>query len=231
MKSHKIKNTKRLVYLGILLITMVSCKSMKNAELGGFIGAAGGAIIGGVIGNNVGDGDTELGAVIGGIVGATVGSIIGNQMDQQAKKIEEEMPSVAVQRVEEDINIVFDEESGVYFNTNKHDLNESSKETIKKLAKILEEYPNSNILIEGHTDSVGKEESNFLLSKYRAQSVRDYLIAEGVDEQRFTVKYYGESQPKYDNETTEGKSKNRRVEVTISPNEELRRQAVAQIKE
>jgi len=230
MKSHKIKNLKKLVYVGILLITLASCKSMKNAELGGFIGAAGGAIIGGVIGNNTG-GDTELGAVIGGMIGATVGSIIGNQMDQQAKKIEEEMPSVAVQRVEEDINIVFDENSGVYFNTNKHDLNESSKETIKKLANILEEYPNSNILIEGHTDSVGKEESNFLLSKYRAQSVRDYLIDQGVDEQRFTVKYYGESQPKYDNETTEGKSKNRRVEVTISPNEELRRQAIAQIKE
>ncbi len=230
MKSHNIKNSKKLLYLGIILITMVSCKSMKNAEIGGFIGAAGGAVIGGVIGDRVG-GETELGAVIGGIVGATVGSVIGNRMDQQAKKIEEEMPSVAVQRVEEDINIVFDEESGVYFNTNKHDLNESSKATIEKLAAILTEYPNSNILIEGHTDNVGKEESNFLLSKYRAQSVRDYLVLQGVDEQRFTVKYYGESQPRYDNTTTEGKTKNRRVEVTISPNEELRKQAVAQIKE
>ncbi|WP_299180281.1 OmpA family protein [uncultured Aquimarina sp.] len=230
MRSHNIKNSKKLAYLGILLITIMSCKSMKNAELGGFIGAAGGAIIGGVIGENIGE-EGEIGAVIGGIVGATVGSIIGNQMDQQAKKIEEEMPAVVVQRVEEDINIVFDEESGVYFSTNKYDLNESSKETINKLAEILKEYPNSNILIEGHTDNVGKEESNFILSKYRAQSVRDYLIAQGVDEQRFTVTYYGESQPKYTNDTSEGKSKNRRVEVTISPNEELRRQAVAQIKE
>ncbi|SEK44260.1 Outer membrane protein OmpA [Aquimarina amphilecti] len=230
MKSHKIKNSKKLIYVGVLLITLMSCKSMKNSELGGFIGATGGAIIGGVIGNNTG-GDTELGAVIGGIVGATVGSVIGNQMDQQAKKIEEELPTVVVERVEEDINIVFDEESGVYFKTNKHELNESSKETINKLAEVLKEYPNSDILIEGHTDNVGKEESNFVLSKYRAQSVKNYLVELGVEEQRFTVAYYGESQPKYTNDTSDGKSKNRRVEVTISPNEALRKQAVAQIKE
>ena len=229
MKSHMIKNTKKLSCLLLIIWMLGSCKTMKNSELGGLIGAAGGAVIGGVIGNQVDD--TELGAVIGGMVGATVGGIIGNQMDKQAKKIEEEMPSVVVQRVEEDINIVFDEESGVYFETNKHDLNTPSKETIHKLAGILKEYPNSNILIEGHTDNVGKEESNFLLSKYRAQSVKEYLVAQGIDEQRFTVRYYGESQPKYDNNTVEGKSKNRRVEVTISPNEELRRQAVAQIKE
>ncbi|MHA7057448.1 OmpA family protein [Aquimarina sp. M1] len=230
MKSHIIKNSKKPLYFLILLITLVSCKSMKNAELGGFIGAAGGAIIGGVVGESLGE-EAEIGAVIGGIVGATVGSVIGDRMDQQAKKIEQEMPSVAVERVEEEINIVFDEESGVYFKSNKHDLNESSKETIKKLAMILQEYPNSNVLIEGHTDNVGKEESNFILSKYRAQSVRDYLILQGVEEQRFTVKYYGESQPKYSNDTPEGKSKNRRVEVTISPNEALRKQVVAQIKE
>lgn len=223
------KHTKKIGFLFLLILVFGSCKTMKNSEIGGLIGAAGGAVIGGVIGNQVDD--TELGAVIGGMVGATVGGIIGNQMDQQAKKIEEEMPSVVVQRVEEDINIVFDEESGVYFETNKHDLNITSKETIHKLAGILKEYPYSNILIEGHTDNVGKEESNFVLSKQRAHSVKEYLVEQGIDEQRFTVRYYGESQPKYDNTTVEGKSKNRRVEVTISPNEELRRQAVAQIKE
>lgn len=223
------KHTKKIGFLFLFILVFGSCKTMKNSEIGGLIGAAGGAVIGGVIGNQVDD--TELGAVIGGMVGATVGGIIGNQMDQQAKKIEEEMPSVVVQRVEEDINIVFDEESGVYFETNKHNLNTTSKETIYKLAGILKEYPYSNILIEGHTDNVGKEESNFVLSKHRAQSVKEYLVEQGIDEHRFTVRYYGESQPKYDNTTVEGKSKNRRVEVTISPNEELRRQAVAQIKE
>ncbi|MBW1298359.1 OmpA family protein [Aquimarina litoralis] len=223
------KNLKKVSYVLLIVLVFGSCKTMKKAEIGGLIGAASGAVIGGIVGDQVDD--TELGAVIGGMVGATVGGIIGNQMDKQAKKIEEEMPSVVVQRVEEDINIVFDEQSGVYFETNQHDLNTPSKETIHKLATVLKEYPNSNILIEGHTDNVGKEESNFLLSKYRAHSVKEYLVEQGVDEQRFTVRYYGESQPKYDNNTIEGKSKNRRVEVTISPNEELRRQAVAQIRE
>jgi len=229
MNSHMITNTKKIGLILVVVLTFLSCKTMKKVEIGTLIGTAGGAVIGGVIGDQLDD--TELGAVIGGMVGATVGGIIGDKMDQQAKKIEEEMPSVVVQRVEEDINIVFDEESGFYFETNKHDLNASSKETIHKLARILTEYPNSDVLIEGHTDNVGKENSNFLLSKYRAQSVKEYLVEQGVDEQRFTVKCYGESQPKYDNTTVEGKSKNRRVEVTISPNEELRKQVVAQIKE
>jgi len=218
------------IYFIICVLTLTSCKTMKNAEAGGFIGAAGGAIIGGIVGEHISE-ETEIGAVIGGIVGATVGVMIGNQLDQQTKKIEEEMPSVAVERVAEEINIVFDEESGVYFKSNKYQLNDSSKNTIKKLANILQEYPNSDILIEGHTDSVGNETSNFILSKQRAQSVKDYLVLEGVDEQRFTVKYYGESQPKYSNETLEGKSKNRRVEVTISPNETMRKQAIAQTKD
>ena len=229
MKTRTIKKALHYAFAIILITNIVGCKSMKNSELGGFIGAAGGAVIGGVVGHNVAD-DAELGAFIGGIVGASVGSIIGNKMDQQAKKIEEELPSVAVERVEEEINIVFDETSGVYFETNKYELNESSRETIKKLANILYEYPNSNIRIEGHTDSVGKEESNFVLSKNRAMSVKDYLVSQGISEERFTVEYYGEARAVYDNETPEGRAKNRRVEVTISPNEELRRQALAEAK-
>ncbi len=230
MKSHNFKRKQKLTYLIILLMILGSCKTMKNTEIAASIGAVGGAVIGGVIGDNISE-EAEIGAIIGGIAGATVGGIIGHQMDQQAKKIEEEMPSVAVERVEEDIYIVLDKESGVYFKSNQHNLNESSKQTINKLVDILKEYPNSNVLIEGHTDNVGKEEANFMLSKFRAQSVRDYLVRQGIEKQRFIVKYYGESQPKYDNNTSQGKSKNRRVEVIISPNEELKRQAVAQIKE
>ncbi|KAA1244668.1 OmpA family protein [Aquimarina sp. RZ0] len=213
----------------LIAISLMGCKSMKNSEIGGFIGAAGGAVIGGVIGNEIGD-DAKVGAVLGGIVGATVGSIIGNRMDQQAQKIEEELPSVSVERVEEEINIVFDETSGVYFKSNKHELNDTSKESIKKLANILNEYPNSDILIAGHTDNVGKDEFNFFLSKKRAESVRNYLVVQGIDEQRFTVEYHGESQPKFTNETPEGRSKNRRVEVTISPNEAMRKQVATQTK-
>ncbi|MDY8136109.1 OmpA family protein [Aquimarina sp. 2201CG5-10] len=230
ISSHNNKKVLKVFVLLLIIVQLIGCKAMKNAEIGGIIGAAGGAVIGGVIGNNVGDGDTELGAVIGGIVGATVGGLIGNKMDEQAKKITEEMPSVVVERVEETINIVFDENSGVYFDTNAYELNDSSKETIQRLANILKEYPNSDILVEGHTDNVGSEESNYMLSKNRAGSVTDYIVSQEVSPLRFTVKWYGELQPKYTNETPEGRLKNRRVEITISPNDTMREEALQQSK-
>ncbi len=220
----------------ILIILLVSgltmgCEATKNAnnkQKGAVIGASSGAVIGGVIGNNTGDGNTALGAIIGGVVGGTAGAIIGNRMDKQAKKIEEEIPGAEVERVGEGINVTFDETSGVYFDTDKYSLNQKSRETLNKLANILEEYPNTNILVEGHTDSTGSESYNLTLSKNRAQAVTGYLVDNGIDRDRFTTKWYGESQPKYDNSTAEGRAKNRRVELAIVANEELKEQAKEQ---
>ncbi|MFC5045437.1 OmpA family protein [Aquimarina hainanensis] len=223
MNSHKLKYLSVVVAL-FVSVQFTSCNAIKNAsnsQLGGIIGAAGGAVIGGVIGNNIGDDGGELGAVLGGMIGGAVGGFIGNQMDKQAKKIQEEIPTVHVERVAQDIHIVFDENSGVYFKTNQYSLNESSRETIDKLIAVLQEYPKSNILVAGHTDSVGNENSNYILSKNRAESVAKYIISQGVRKERFTVQWHGEAVPKFDNDTPEGRAKNRRVEVTISPSKEL----------
>ncbi|GAA3511012.1 OmpA family protein [Aquimarina addita] len=209
---------KKNAVLLLLFITFIGCDTLKKAELGAIVGGVAGAAAGAVIGNNVGDGNSELGAMIGGAVGATAGAMIGNRMDQQAKKIEEEIPSVEVEVVEEEIYMVFDQSNGVFFDSGKSVLNDTTKETMRKLSNVLIEYPTTKILIAGHTDSQGKEESNLKLSKERAESVRDYLIGQGVEEGRFTVEYYGESNPKATNDTPEGREKNRRVEVKISPN-------------
>src|SRR5699024_6026887 len=107
----------------------------------------------------------------------------------------------------------------------KYDINSRSQESLDKLAEIFKEYPNTNILLEGHTDNTGRAEYNMELSEKRAKSVLNYLTSKGISSSRFTTKWYGEEQPKYDNETAEGRSKNRRVEIAITADEQMKKDA------
>lgn len=220
---------KIVVLLIGLSLVFSSCEATKNTnktQRGGAIGAASGAVIGGVIGNNVGDGDnTALGAIIGGVVGGAAGAYIGNRMDKQAKEIEQEIPGAEVTRVGEGINVTFDENSGVYFATDKSNITGKSEISLLKLINIFQKYPKTNIIVEGHTDSTGSESYNMKLSKERALAVSNYLTSNGIDSSRIQTNWYGEEQPKYDNSTPEGRSKNRRVELAIVANQELKEEA------
>lgn len=214
---------------GFTLSSCESTKRMSNQDKGVAVGATGGAVIGGIIGNNVGKkGNTALGAIIGAAIGGVAGGIIGNKMDKQAQKIKTEIPGAKVERVAEGINVTFDEnnpdgsKAGVYFATNKYNINDNSKLALDKLVKIFNEYPETNILIEGHTDDVGKDEYNMKLSRRRADAVVDYLKQAGIAASRLTAKYYGESQPKVDNTTDANKALNRRVEFAITANEKMK---------
>ena len=210
-------------------ILLVSCDAYNNSnktQRGAVIGAAGGALLGAILGNNIGSGqNSELGAVLGTVVGGAAGAVIGNQMDKQAKKIEEEIPGAEVKRVDDGIVVTFDENSGVYFETAKHNINEKSKETLNKLIAVLKEYPETNVVVAGYTDSVGKDEYNMGLSKRRAQSVTNYFTSNGLAASRFTTKWFGEQNPVADNGTPEGRAKNRRVNVVIVPNEKMKADA------
>lgn len=214
-----------LFFAATLLFGCEATRNANNKQKGTVIGATGGAVIGGVIGNNTGDGNSALGAIIGGVVGGAAGAYIGNRMDEQAKEIEQEIPGAEVERVGEGINVTFDESSGVYFDTEKFNINSASEQTLNKLAAIFKEYPGTEILVEGHTDDQGSDSYNLTLSKNRAQAVTSYLVTNGVEKGRFDTKWYGESQPKYDNTTAEGRAKNRRVEVAIIASEELKKEA------
>lgn len=219
----KVINSMFVILFAAILVT--GCDATRNAnnkQKGTVIGASSGAVIGGVVGNNTGDGNTALGAIIGGVVGGAAGAYIGNRMDKQAQRIEQEVPGAEVERVGEGINVTLDETSGVFFDTEKYNINQQSRESLNALANILEEYPKTNILVEGHTDSTGGDAYNLTLSKNRAQAVTDYLVNEGgVSKGRIETKWYGETQPKYDNSTVEGRAKNRRVELAIVASEEL----------
>lgn len=220
-----------------LVITMclgfANCEATKNAnnkQKGGVIGAGAGAIIGAIIGNNVGNGKNgKLGAVIGGVIGGGAGVLIGKKMDDQAKKIEEEIPGAIVERVDNGIVVTFDENSGVYFDTNKSNVNTKSQETLNKLSGVFKEFPDTKILVVGHTDSSGKDEYNMTLSEKRAKSVTNYLVNNGLISSRFETLWYGETQPKYDNSTAEGRAKNRRVNVAIVPNDKMIEQAKEEV--
>lgn len=222
----KLINKAFLILLTLFFaLNISSCNAVKNtnnAQKGAVIGAAGGAVLGAIIGNNAGKGGNgELGAVIGGVVGGTAGVLIGRKMDKQAQKIEEEIPGAQVERVDDAIVITFDDNSGVYFATDKYNINEASKATLDELTGIFKEFPDTDILIVGHTDSVGADEYNMTLSKNRALAVTDYLVGTGLNRSRFNTNWFGESQPKFDNGTAEGRAKNRRVNIAVLPNEQM----------
>jgi outer membrane protein OmpA-like peptidoglycan-associated protein len=225
-----IKNIFTIIVALAVIFTFTNCEAIKNTnnkQKGTAIGAAGGALLGAIIGNNVGNGkNSKLGAVIGGVLGGGAGILIGKKMDEQAKKIETEIPGAVVERVDDGILVTFDENSGVYFDTNKSNINAKSKATLDKLAKVFIEFTDTKILVVGHTDSSGKDDYNLTLSEKRATSVTNYLVSDGIASARFETLWYGETQPKYDNATAEGRAKNRRVNVAIVPNDKMKNEAI-----
>lgn len=194
---------------------------MNKTTKGGIIGAGSGAVIGGLIGNKMGN--TAAGAIIGAAVGGATGAVIGRRMDKQAEELEKSMENANVERVGEAIRIKFD--SGILFAVNSAELSASAKQDIAKLAQTLKNYEGTNVIIEGHTDNTGSYELNKRLSERRAESVATYARSLGVDGTRLQAKGYSYDQPIADNTTTEGRSQNRRVEIIIVANEEMKKAA------
>ncbi|MEO5591418.1 MAG: OmpA family protein [Chitinophagaceae bacterium] len=209
-----------------------TAKKTNKTQRGAAIGAAGGAAVGGVIGNNVGNkNNTVLGAIIGAVVGGVAGGVIGNKMDRQAEAIKQEIPGAEVTRVGEGINVVFNErnpdgsKAGVFFGTNMSNINSNSQLALDKLVKVFKTYPETNILIEGHTDDVGGAAYNETLSQKRATTVGSYLKSAGISSSRLTIKWYGETQPKVANSSDVNRAENRRVEFAITANDKMKEEA------
>ncbi len=223
------------LFAASLIVITSGCDTVRrtsNQDKGVVVGATSGAVIGGILGNNVGSGkNTALGAIIGAAVGGVAGGIIGNKMDRQAEKIKTEIPGAKVERIGEGIDVTFDEnnpdgsKAGVYFETNKFDISSNSKLALDKLQKIFAEYPETNILVEGHTDDVGTDSYNLTLSEKRAAAVSNYLRQAGVSSSRIITKYYGESQPKVANDSDANRAMNRRVQFVITANDKMKAEA------
>jgi outer membrane protein OmpA-like peptidoglycan-associated protein len=208
----------------LALSLVVGCASMKKRDKGALIGAGAGAAVGAVIGKQAGN--TALGAIIGAAVGGAAGAYIGNYMDKQAEEMKRDLEGATITRVGEGIKITFD--SGILFDVNKSDLRPEAVANLQKLAVILNKYEDTEVLIEGHTDSDGTNEYNRSLSVNRAQSVATSLSGNQVMASRFTIMGYGEDQPVADNGTADGRQANRRVEIAIFANDKLKSVAKAQ---
>jgi outer membrane protein OmpA-like peptidoglycan-associated protein len=207
--------------LVLALAAATGCSSMSRTQKGAIGGAAAGGAIGGIIGAQ--SGNTAAGVIIGAAVGGAAGAYIGNYMDKQAAEMERDLEGAKIERIGEGIKITFD--SGLMFDVDKSELKPASRTNLTDLAVILNKYPDTNILLEGHTDATGGNEHNMDLSKRRAQSVANYLAMQKVMETRFTIMGYGEDQPVASNETTDGRAQNRRVEVAIYANDKLKKVA------
>ena len=147
-------------------------------------------------------------------------------MDKQAEEIEK-IEGAEVKRVGEGINVTFD--SGVLFGYDRADLTPDARKKLGELAKILNKYPDTYVLVEGHTDATGTDTYNMELSQRRASSVADYLRTEEIKGQRIQTKWYGESQPKFSNENDADRAKNRRVEFAIYANEKMVNEAKKEV--
>ena len=210
-----------LIMMLSAVILISGCASWNKTQKGAVVGTAAGGAMGAVIGKAAGN--TALGAIIGAVVGGGAGAIIGSQMDKQAEEIKNSVPDASVERVGEGIVVEFN--SNVLFGFDQSNLSGDAKINLDKLAGVLDKYPDTDIEIQGHTDSKGSKAYNQSLSERRAGAVSVYLEGKGITANRVTIKGFGETIPKYDNGTDAGREQNRRVEFLITANEKMKAEA------
>lgn len=208
-----------LALVATLSLGTIGCQT-SNAVKGGAIGGTAGGVLGGLLskGNN-----TATGVIIGAAIGGSAGAIIGKEMDKQAEELERDLEAAEVERVGEGIKVTFD--SGLLFEIDQSTLNPDAQVNLDSLAKTLNKYEDTNIVIDGHTDNTGTEKHNMALSKDRAATVEKYLKNLGVSSSRITTNGFGETLPEVTNDTPDGRTQNRRVEIGIVANEKMQEEA------
>jgi outer membrane protein OmpA-like peptidoglycan-associated protein len=204
--------------LALAVVATVQSGCATKTQTGAVVGAAGGAVAGGVIGKVAGS--TAKGAIIGAVVGGAAGAIIGRQMDKQAKELEQNIKGAKVERVGEGIQVTF--ESGLLYDFDSDVVKPDARTNLRELASSLDKYPDSDLIIIGHTDQVGSSEYNQRLSERRASAAARYLVSQGVSGSRVATRGLGETEPVEGNETEAGRAANRRVEVAIFASKEYR---------
>jgi outer membrane protein OmpA-like peptidoglycan-associated protein len=210
---------KALIMILFISVVAAGCAGMNRQQKGAIGGAVAGAAAGALVSDNI------WGVLIGATVGGAAGNLIGKHMDEQARELEQAVPTAEVQRVGEGINMTF--ASGLMFKINSASIDEGYKDDLRAAAEVFKKYDDTNILVEGHTDDTGAEAYNMDLSRRRAASVVEFLEAQGVSSTRLQTEAFGESQPKYPNDSEEHRSQNRRVELGIYANDEMKAEAKA----
>jgi outer membrane protein OmpA-like peptidoglycan-associated protein len=204
--------------LSVLLATSAFAQvdDHAKAKKGAIIGGIAGTIAGTIIGNNKRAHGGKRGAVVGAVAGTAAGAIVGAMMDRQERALRQ-IPGVDVTRTADDqLNVTVRNE--VLFDFNSASLRPASRSSLREMANVFENYPNTTIAVQGYTDSVGSTSYNQGLSERRADSVSGYLQSLGVNGSRLDAVGYGKSSPRASNSTASGRQLNRRVELHVRAN-------------
>jgi outer membrane protein OmpA-like peptidoglycan-associated protein len=204
------RTVRSLSVLTLTLAVTAGC-GWSNQTRGTIAGAGAGAAAGAVIGNQTGS--TVRGAIIGATLGGAAGMVIGNQMDQHAEELAYALPGAQIHRIGEGIAVTFPD--GILFPFDSDQLHPEARANLTRFAQSLAEYPNTTVLVVGHTDSDGAAAYNQSLSERRARSAADFIAANGIARARLSTIGAGENEPIATNSTDAGRSQNRRVEVAI----------------
>lgn len=226
---------KKIKIMGATMLSatllLSSCGSMTNLGKGALIGGGGGAAVGAGVGALIGGGKgAGIGSAIGAAVGAGAGMLIGKKMDKQAAQLKE-IENAKVETTTDAnglqaIKVTFD--GGILFPTNGSTLSSTARTDLSQFALSLQQNPETNVEVYGYTDNTGTLAVNQKVSDARANAVRQYLIESGVSGNRIVA----QGRPLCDyvasNETAAGRAQNRRVEIYISANEQMIKQAEAE---
>ena len=209
------KKTTSIFVAGIFMMTLLSCAGATRQQKGTATGAAIGGVIGAGLGQAIGR-DTK-GTLIGAGIGAALGGIAGNQiaayMDRQEQELRSAMAesdAVNIQRTQDVLSATF--KGDIFFDVNSSTLKPGAYSEIDRISNVLNNYPETTIRVEGHTDSTGPADYNQRLSEKRAETVKNALVQRAVDSRRITAVGFGESRPISSNNAT-----NRRVSIVIVP--------------
>lgn len=192
-------------------------KKTSSTAKGAGIGAGIGAVLGYLANRDESSKTRKRKMLQAAGIGAIAGGGIGYYMDSQEAKLRQTLRAsgVSVERDGDNINLVMP--GNITFVTNGHDLNADFYEVLDSVILVLQEFEKTIIVSAGHTDSRGSNEYNQSLSERRANSVAKYLLSKGVIEARIEAVGFGEDNPIADNATAEGRSLNRRVELSLIP--------------
>ncbi len=213
-----------------LCILLSGCNSMTNTGKGALIGGGGGAAVGAGLGAIIGGGKgAGIGSAIGAAVGAGAGALIGKKMDKQQAELAKELAQKAeVEKVTDQnglqaIKVTFN--GGILFPTNGTTLSASAKSDLTQFAASLLNNPETNVQIFGYTDNTGSYQVNERVATGRADAVLTYLLHSGVSASRLTARGIPMADYVASNDTPEGRAQNRRVEIYITANEQMIKQA------
>jgi outer membrane protein OmpA-like peptidoglycan-associated protein len=218
------RKTARLgVAIGAVAYLATACAT--KTQSGALIGAGAGGLAGAGVGAAFGGGKGALvGGAVGAAAGAGAGALIGNYMDKQEKALKQ-VKGANVERQGDQLIVKFN--SAILFDTGKSKLKPASKQDLAEFAKVLKEYKDTDLVVEGHTDSKGKKALNKKLSLARAKAVTALLEAEGVAPGRMDALGLADEKPVASNANEAGRAQNRRVQIQITANEQLARQSAA----